>query len=420
MIWQNPWAWLGIVGVVLPIVIHLLGRGHARVLRFPTLRFIDASRLLPTKRSRIQDPLLLAVRVAIVALAAIALAQPLLLTRSRQQSLDRGLARAIIVDTSASVRRIAIDTVRAMVRQLASESQASIIVETDDPTGALPGAAAWVAKQRRRGEIAVVSDFQRGQIEQDELAAIPATIGIVLRRIQPPSSSEASTVHVIAGGRAQTASAAVTPNGVDVTWSGSRDSAVRVPVELYAGRDDAAALIAVQFAAATLAIPLPIDTTRSIAIVFARYTARDSVLNALETARAPWKLALLADVRRAGLSISAAGDAVVAGRKQFVLATNAEPTSVDAAQLVSLARRSTSDAAPPTELEPAVVSDSELRTWERAAVLSTTARGSSNENGPSDGRWVWALVLALLVVEWRLRRHPTGAAVAITERARAA
>ena len=78
MIWQNPWAWLGMVGVALPILIHLLGRGHARVLRFPTLRFIDPSRLLPTKRSRIQDPLLLAVRVAIVGCAAIALAQPLL------------------------------------------------------------------------------------------------------------------------------------------------------------------------------------------------------------------------------------------------------------------------------------------------------------------------------------------------------
>src|ERR1700749_1932101 len=100
MIWLNPWAWAGVIGVALPILIHLLGRGHAQVLKFPTLRFLDASRLLPTKRTRIHDPLLLAVRVAILLFAAAALAQPLVLTNGRKASLDRGLARAIIVDTS--------------------------------------------------------------------------------------------------------------------------------------------------------------------------------------------------------------------------------------------------------------------------------------------------------------------------------
>src|ERR1700733_3419774 len=106
MIWLNPWAWIGAVGIALPIAIHLLGRGHARVHRFPTLRFLDASRLLPTRRTRIHDPLLLAVRCGAIVLAAAALARPLVVTATRKQSLDRGLARAIVVDTSASMRRM--------------------------------------------------------------------------------------------------------------------------------------------------------------------------------------------------------------------------------------------------------------------------------------------------------------------------
>src|SRR5205807_1608529 len=105
MIWLNPWAWAGLVMVALPVAIHLLGRGHARVYKFPTLRFLDASRLMPTRRTRVRDLLLLVVRVAILASAVGALAQPLLLTDGRARALDRGLARAIVVDTSASMSR---------------------------------------------------------------------------------------------------------------------------------------------------------------------------------------------------------------------------------------------------------------------------------------------------------------------------
>src|ERR1043166_6684007 len=106
MIWLNPWAWAGLVALALPIAIHLLGRGHARVHKFPTLRFLEASRLLPTRRTRVRDLLLLAVRIGILAAAVAALAQPLLLTPGLKQSLDRGLGRAVILDTSASMSRV--------------------------------------------------------------------------------------------------------------------------------------------------------------------------------------------------------------------------------------------------------------------------------------------------------------------------
>src|SRR4051812_23927619 len=344
MIWQHPWGWLGLISVALPVLIHLLGRGHARVVRFPTLRFIDASRLLPTRRSRLQDPLLLAVRVAVVALAALALAQPLLLTAGRRGALDRGLARAVIVDTSRSVRRTSIDSARAIAKRLAGEAQASIVVEANDPTAALRGAVAWVAKQQRRGEVAVVSDFQRGQLEREDLAAVAAPIGVLLRRVATVKNNDSSVIELTANGRTTTATAVVSNAGVDVNWTVGSQTLARLPVELFGGQEDAEAVKVLQSASAIVALPLPIDTTRAVAVVFARYTGRDTLALRLHPARAPWQLALLDSARREGLSIAAAGEAVLAGVRRFVLLTNASPTSLEAARLVSVARRSTTAA----------------------------------------------------------------------------
>lgn len=421
MIWQNPWAWLGLAGIALPIVIHLLGRGHARVVRFPTLRFIDASRLLPTRRSRIQDPLLLAVRVAIVALAALALAQPLWMTGGRRQALDRGLARAVIVDTSASARRVSLDSARSLATRLAGNAQMSIVIATNDPSTALRGAAAWVAKQQRRGEIAIVSDFQAGQLDRADLASIPASMGIMLRRVAMPANTDSSVTQLASNGRTLTATASVSAAGVDAAWAAGSVTSSRSSVTLLGGRDDADALAALQTAAATVAVPLPIDTTRAIAIVFARYAGRDSLVRNLEAARQPWQLELLDDVRGLGLPLAASGNAVVGGTDRFVLVTTAGPSSFDAARLLSAAHQATSSAPAPSELEPGVVSDGELRTWERAPTdVASTQFRPTDGNGPSDARWLWTIVLGLLLIEWWMRRTTTAATTTTEEHARAA
>lgn len=426
MIWLNPWAWLGIAGVALPIVIHLLGRGHARVIKFPSLRFLDASRLLPTRRSRVQDPLLLAVRVAIVGLAALALAQPLLLTTERKQALDRGLARALIVDTSASMlrrtaNRTLMDSARVIATQLAAGAQTSIAVETGDPATAVSGAIAWLARQGRRGELVLLSDFQRGQIERADLAGVPSSVGIVLRQLTPASADTVRS-RALAVGRTSEARVRATATGADIEWlpSTATDS-VNVPLELLAGPGDGSALTALRAAVATVAVPLPIDTSRSIAVLFAHYPSRDAIVASLRPPHAAWALALLAQARRGALPMAAAGEATIDGKRRFVLATNAEPASVDAATLVSLARRATSSAPPAYERQLATVSDAELRTWERPAQESSPAQHRPlDDAGPSDGRWLWALVLALLLVEWRLRRPRPTADASREEHARAA
>jgi hypothetical protein len=411
MIWLNPWAWLGIVGIALPILIHLLGRGHAQVRRFPTLRFLDASRLLPTKRSRIQDPLLLAVRVAIVALAALALAQPLLLTAGRKRSLDRGLARAVIIDTSASMYRRAtsgtlIDSARASARQLAAEAQTSVVVESNDPATAIPSAVAWLARQERRGELVVVSDFQRGQIGRADLGFVPPSVGIALRQLTT-SDTAAPRLRVLADGRVTEARVRVVPTGTDVEWSASTvGDSTRIPVELLAGPTDASTLAALQAAVATIAVPLPIDTSRSVAVLFARYPSREAVVGSLQPPRVPWTLELLAKVRRSALPLTAAGVATVGSKRQFVLVTRADPTSVEAAELVNLARQAASSAPLASEIEPSSLSPAELRRWERSPPQesSSSQHRPLDDAGPSDGRWLWTIVLVALFIEWRLRQ----------------
>src|SRR5687768_15661723 len=133
MSWGNPWAWLGLFALAVPTLIHLLARRTARIQRFPTLRFLQTSRLLPRRNTRLTDVPLLLVRLGIITAAVAALARPFLLSGGRQQSLERQLARVILVDTSASMSRTtaagttAVDAARTTARQLATEAQSSLI-----------------------------------------------------------------------------------------------------------------------------------------------------------------------------------------------------------------------------------------------------------------------------------------------------
>src|SRR5690606_1647172 len=104
MSWQNPAAFLGLLALVVPVLVHLLTRRRTRVLAFPTLRFIAPSRLLPVRALRPSDLALLALRCAIVILAVAALAAPRFGSGERSAAND-ALVRVIVVDTSASMRR---------------------------------------------------------------------------------------------------------------------------------------------------------------------------------------------------------------------------------------------------------------------------------------------------------------------------
>ena len=71
----NPWMLLGLAGVLLPVMAHLLSRKRYDIVEWGAMQFLE---LDPSARRklRLEELLLLAVRMGLVALLAIALARP--------------------------------------------------------------------------------------------------------------------------------------------------------------------------------------------------------------------------------------------------------------------------------------------------------------------------------------------------------
>src|SRR3954467_4734411 len=68
----------GLVGALVPVVLHLLNRMNAPVMAFPTLRFLKITAHKTARRRQIQQYFLLLVRVVVFALVAMAVAGPLI------------------------------------------------------------------------------------------------------------------------------------------------------------------------------------------------------------------------------------------------------------------------------------------------------------------------------------------------------
>ena len=87
-----------LVGV--PIVLHLIMRREAQKLRFPALRFIEQRRTLNQHRLRLRHLLLLALRCAVIALLALALARPTLRGSGAAGKEDAAIASVLVFDNS--------------------------------------------------------------------------------------------------------------------------------------------------------------------------------------------------------------------------------------------------------------------------------------------------------------------------------
>jgi hypothetical protein len=421
VIWRHPWAWLGLAAIALPVLIHLLGRGHAKVRPFPSLRFLERSRLLPTRRTRIHDWALLLVRAGILAAAVAALAQPWFVSEERGRTVGSTLVRAILVDTSASMRRLsgnesALTVARRDAQRLAGEARASLIVESNGLSRAIRGATDWLSTQPGTRELVIVSDFQRGTLDSADLSSVAADIGVKVARV----AVSPATTPITTASRAATATTTWTNDRAEVAWS--PQTAVVGDINLLTSDADRASASAAATAAATLGAPLPFDSARRVAVVFPSYDQRA----ALGTKRidVPWMTSVAASVRADSLlaSVSLRVAATVADTTGIVVARNsarrpvviaaqsdtrllfltaAEPGSVTSAALIAAIDRARSAAPPLAELEPATIDDATLAAWQRAP----SADARSNNANDSDGRWLWLVALVLLGVETWIRRE---------------
>jgi hypothetical protein len=165
MLWLNPVALFALASVALPILIHLLIQRRAARFQFPTLRFLQPTRLAAIRRHLLEDLPLLAVRVALFAAAAAALAGPLLVTAARRQAWDRRVVRALVTDRGAT-------------------DPAARVFETTRLPDGIRRAIFWLdTTPPARREIVIASAFPIGSITPADVAAIPADIGVRFERI---------------------------------------------------------------------------------------------------------------------------------------------------------------------------------------------------------------------------------------------
>jgi len=138
-----PWILAAGAAVAIPIIIHLRMRQKPRLQVFPAMRFLQKSLVFNTARLRIRHWLLLATRMAMLALLAVLIARPVLPAFISASDFSKPAAVIVVVDNSASMGyRYQGDTYLGRGKHLARQVIESLpggsrvaVVSSDQPAG---------------------------------------------------------------------------------------------------------------------------------------------------------------------------------------------------------------------------------------------------------------------------------------------
>ena len=433
--WLNPAAFAGLALLVLPVLVHLLRTHRAERIMFPSLRFVTPSRTAAVRLRPPTDALLLLVRLAIAALAVVALARPVFVTAARQRAWNGRTARAIVIDASAAMRvgdaagkrpeDEAREAAAAEVRSAAEAVRIDSAVLRDGVVRALEWLAA--APPARR-EIVVISAFTAGAFRESDVADVPSGVGIRLVRVGGPVETRR------VDGASLFAAPGASRNRQEILLTGPRTGVTAVPEALsqsglrLVGVDPGSGAVqrlwravaaagapspsadqplACQFGSdAAGLLPAPIDRTtpRWMLRTLLRLQndrslqeAGRSVSGSSLTSSDPWTV----------VSADAEGRPLVrvaAAERELLLQIGAPADSFIAAAAIRavLVARGGDGSHPEQEIlrTPAAT----LAAWSRPA--AEIDHDLWRRVDRSDGRWFWAAALLLLGVEQRLRRSP--------------
>lgn len=361
--WIAPAALLGIALIALPIAIHLLVRQHARTLAYPSLRFLRETQLAAFRRRTIQDAALLLCRAAIIALAAVALAGPVLQLASRTAGYASRTSRAVVLIG------VSVDAVPASTGEGAF---AAATLARSAVSDALADAMRWLDQQPRSSrEVVLYGTLRRGSVTDADLSRIPPEIGI---RFEPVAGSSSN----------------------DVTWpvlTRRNGSLVRLDRAVYLDTD------ATRMADGGTT-PLP-DDLITIAASEADLPLAQAALRAALDAGVAWS-----DFdRRVVIAWDNADPAALnrtpAGAQIVRMPAPSPPSSAADAVLAALETVSPR----PDHLEPVMITPEQLSAWSRAPGPPSATAPLADEG---DRRWLWGAVLALLALETWLRRSTAG------------
>jgi hypothetical protein len=353
--WINPVALVAFALIALPIAIHLLVRQQTRSLPYPSLRFLRETALAAFRRRAIQDAALLACRIAIVAAAVIALAGPVLHTAARTAGYANRLSRAIVaIDSNGSPER------SEAVFRAATFNRIAI-------ADAIGDGLRWLdAQPPSAREIVFRGSFRRGSIDASDLALVPREVGIRF------VSDTASTA----------------PNQFTASLLTRRDGTLVRVDQLVQLNTDATRMTD------GAAVPVPEDRLRVIAAPADQLLA-EAALRAAVDEGVPWT----ADDRRLLLVWDGADAAATAVQSVDVVRMAVpNPSSSSARATWDAIDRAT----PRVFVEPVLIPSEQLQSWSRPPGAPSPSAMPGDE---SDRRWFWAAALALLGVEYVLRRE---------------
>jgi hypothetical protein len=119
----SPLFLVGLLAAAIPLVLHLSRSRRTKKMRFSTTRFFTDQFLRSYRMSRLKELLLLALRVALCALLALALARPLYAPRGRPFLMGGARSVALVIDNSASMGytengQTLLDRARGVAREL--------------------------------------------------------------------------------------------------------------------------------------------------------------------------------------------------------------------------------------------------------------------------------------------------------------
>lgn len=249
MIWRNPLAWLGLATLLVPIAIHLLVRQQAQPMAFPSLRFLESSRLAAVRRRRLSDWLLLAVRLLILAAAVAALADPFFLNDSRRAAWASRVARAIVVDTSGAASAtpgtaspVMPETTTAAVRAEEASAFASTVIASANLQAGVARGLAWLSTAPPAArEIVIVSPLTRGRVSAAVSESLPVHVGLRFARVGPaidervangrPASLRADNRPDAAGFETRTPAVTVRADSTSVRWDPPTPGGIDVSFE---------------------------------------------------------------------------------------------------------------------------------------------------------------------------------------------
>jgi len=456
VVWLNPAAWIGLVALAVPVLIHILVQRKAERLAFPSLRFLQQTRLASIRRHVLEDVALLAIRAAILAAAVVALAGPLLVTPFRREGWNARVALAIVIDDAArtsQTREREPGTFAQQPRPFLSQT-----FETRSLSDGIHRARAWLdAAPPARRELVIISPLALGSVSAADLALVPPPIGIRFERrgtLPGERTLAGGAVLALQGtgpiGRSAKAFAlqqTVELNGTATTVREAATAAPdRFPIDIVCSADARraadAAIVAVRSQRiwtppgdrrARLALIGRLDDTpvladaRAVSQAWAAdalsQIARDHELQAEASATAnglsdprfsaaPWTtLAVASDGRPLAVGAeSAAGLVVVSG---------AEPSSVATPLLIRAMADGIAARPDLRAAEVLAIPDAQLQAWTRPSGPLAAPRIDQVEQ--DDRRSLWVLVVGLLALEmWVRRAKAAGAIEPHEERARVA